>query len=94
MFTSDLSLKGQLHHRSDDSENTDDLRYHLEGSFAKESSPHNTVESLQSRLQSARHNVENSGQRSSNFTKHFIAGVTDGFSGYLYDFLKEAQRFR
>lgn len=89
LFLSRKSIKAQLQRIPYDSEKVEDLRYQPNGTVAKKRQAQKTVASMQSQLDALRVTVDRCCLGLSNFTKLVRTDVTDGFGGFLFEFLQK-----
>lgn len=71
--------------RSDYSQETEDLEYQLKGAADIESWSDTIIKSLREQLLSVRSDADEYCQPSPLYTESFMAAVTDGFNGFLYN---------
>lgn len=81
---SEKNLKCQLHFRSENSQEVEDLKYRLDGSVVEESRSHTVIVRFQEELLSVRSDVDNYHQCPTLYDLGFKANITDGFTGILY----------
>lgn len=73
-----------MRQRPDDIEKIEDLKYQLDGTFAKQRRAQKTVEFPQIQLGSIQATVDNYCQRSPDLTERMRTDVTDGFAGFIF----------
>lgn len=92
LFISEKRPKAQLQHRPNDGEKVEYLQYQLYDNITKERWAQNTVVCIQSEFVSAMSAHQKYHHHLLAPTRSSTGSLTDGFSDFLYDFLKEIQR--
>lgn len=85
LLFSEKRLKHQLQLRSGDSEEVEDLKFRLDGAVTKERRSQTVNKSLKEQLLSVRSDLDEYRQRLPLCAERFVADITDGFSGFLYN---------